>query len=96
MPGPQFPLYMIGAKMLETFPLVPLVDNLGLGIALMSYNGQLCWGFNADYELVPDLEVFKGFIIESFAALKEAAGEAQEEGTRTDEAPLQIVPQPQS
>jgi diacylglycerol O-acyltransferase len=96
VPGPQFPLYMTGARMLEAYPLVPLVDNLGLGIALMSYNGHLCWGFNADYELVPDLEVFKGFIVEAFEAIKEAAGaDAREKSSSGEEdAPLQIVPQP--
>jgi len=94
VPGPQFPLYMTGAKMLEAFPLVPLVDNLGLGVALMSYDGRLCWGFNADYELVPDLEIFKEFILESFAALKEAAGAsvAEQDVGSDGEVPLQVVP----
>ena len=46
-------MYLLGARMLEIYPLVPLIDNLGLGIALFSYDGQLCWGFNADYDLVP-------------------------------------------
>ena len=55
VPGPQFPLYSLGAEMIESYPHVPLIDNLGLGIALMSYNGKLCWGFNADYDLIPDL-----------------------------------------
>lgn len=94
VPGPQIPLYMLGARMLETYPLVPLVDNLGLGIALMSYDGKLCWGFNADYDLVPDLEVFQGFVREAFAALREAAGTEVlvSEAEAGQEPPLQIVP----
>ena len=55
--------------MLECYPHVPLTDRLGLGIALMSYNGKLCWGFNADYDLVPDLREFVGAIEASFAEL---------------------------
>ena len=58
VPGPQFPLYLLGAEMLEMFPAVPLLENVGIGVALISYNGRLCWGFNADAELVPDLDVF--------------------------------------
>ncbi|NNL64841.1 MAG: wax ester/triacylglycerol synthase family O-acyltransferase [Myxococcales bacterium] len=58
VPGPQFPMYMLGAKLLEIYPHVPLMDNLGLGLALMSYDGQLHWGFNADYDVVPDLHDF--------------------------------------
>jgi hypothetical protein len=62
-------MYMQGAEMLECYPHVPLTDRLGLGIALMSYNGKLCWGFNADYDLVPDLREFVGAIETSFAEL---------------------------
>ncbi len=58
VPGPQVPLYLLGAKMEQIYPYVPLADNLGLGIALFSYDGTLAWGFNADYELVPDLDQF--------------------------------------
>ena len=94
VPGPQIPLYMLGARMLETYPLVPLVDNLGLGIALMSYDGKLCWGFNADYDLVPDLEIFQGFVREAFDALREAAGAEMllAPADAGQEPPLQIVP----
>jgi len=78
VPGPQFPMYMLGAEMEESFPHVPLTDSLGLGIALMSYNGKLCWGFNADYDLVPDLPVFLNAIRDSFAELQELAERSAE------------------
>jgi WS/DGAT/MGAT family acyltransferase len=74
VPGPQVPLYLLGARMVEIYPYVPLADNLGLGIALFSYDGALAWGFNADYELVPDLDQFVLAIRDSFQALREAAG----------------------
>ena len=73
VPGPQAPMYMLGAEMLECFPNVPLTDRLGLGIALMSYNGRLCWGFNADYDLVPDLREFVAAIDASFVELMDLA-----------------------
>jgi len=74
VPGPQFPLYMLGAKLLAMIPQVPLVENVGLGIALMSYDGRVFFGFTADYELVPDLDAFVELIGESFAELAAVAG----------------------
>jgi hypothetical protein len=73
VPGPQFPLYTLGAEMLAGYAQVPLLRNVGLGIALVSYNGCVCWGFNADLGLVPDLADFVGAIRNSFARLAEAA-----------------------
>ena len=58
VPGPQFPLYLRGARLLELYPQVPLLDGLGLGIALASYDGFVHWGFNSDPDLVPDADVF--------------------------------------
>jgi WS/DGAT/MGAT family acyltransferase len=55
VPGPRTPFYLLGARMLETYPLVPLLGTLGLGIALLSYERTLAWGFVADRDLVPDL-----------------------------------------
>lgn len=74
VPGPQFPLYLLGSPMLDVFPHVPLVDNLGLGVALMSYNGRICWGFNADYDLVPDLRAFVEGTNDAFLELRKYAG----------------------
>ncbi|MBM4270514.1 MAG: wax ester/triacylglycerol synthase family O-acyltransferase [Deltaproteobacteria bacterium] len=75
VPGPQFPIYMAGARLLETFPLVPLIDNLGLVIGQMSYDGKLCWGFNADYDLIPDLAAIVRATAEAFSELLTLAGE---------------------
>ena len=73
VPGPQFPMYMGGAKMLEVFPHVPLAGNLGLGIALLSYDGRIHWGFNADYDVVPDLEDFVADTRDALAELLRSA-----------------------
>jgi WS/DGAT/MGAT family acyltransferase len=55
VPGPSFPVYVLGARMLACYPVVPLFKNQGLGVALFSYDGRLHWGFNADWDVVPDL-----------------------------------------
>ena len=74
VPGPQFPLYLQGAELEAIYPQVPLLDGLGLGIALMSYNGRVCWGFNSDPDIVPDVEDFAKQIAKSFERVAAAAG----------------------
>jgi diacylglycerol O-acyltransferase / wax synthase len=74
VPGPQIPLYLLGARMREIYPQVPVTDHLGLSVALFSYDGRLCWGFNADDVLVPDLERFTAHVAEAFQALRRSAG----------------------
>jgi WS/DGAT/MGAT family acyltransferase len=73
VPGPQQPMYMLGARLLEVYPHVPLVDGLGLGIALMSYDGQMHWGINADRDMVPDLHSFIEDLEASFVELRALA-----------------------
>jgi len=73
VPGPQQTLYLLGAPMLAGYPQVPLFVRQGLAVALLSYAGKLHWGFNADWDLVPDLERFTDFVEESFAELRGAA-----------------------
>ena len=73
VPGPPVPLYLAGALMLAAYPLVPLFSNQGLGIALFSYAGKLFWGLNADWETLPDIDVFADAIEASFAELLGAA-----------------------
>jgi len=74
IPGPQQPLYLLDARMTDSFPMVPLFTHQGLGIALFSYDGGLYWGFNADLDLVPDLTTFVEAADRSFAELVKAAG----------------------
>ena len=96
VPGPQAPLFLLGSHMKECYPMVPIMEGLGLGIALFSYDGKLCWGFNADYELVPDLDRFVTFTRESFADLLAASGEppALSEGPPPPAAPPPATPAP--
>ena len=51
VPGPQIPLYLLGARMVETYPMVPLFSSQGLGIALFSYAGGLYWGVVCDWAI---------------------------------------------
>jgi len=74
VPGPGVPLFVLGARMLEAFPLVPIVGNLSVGVAALSYGGQLTVGLLADPDACPDLEVFAAGISDSFSALVSAAG----------------------
>jgi WS/DGAT/MGAT family acyltransferase len=69
IPGPPIPVYMLGARMLEIHPVVPLASNQALGIALFSYAGSLCWGFNADWEALPDLHEIVTGVVEEFEGL---------------------------
>ncbi len=72
VPGPQFPLYLLEAEMLESYALVPLWYGHGVGVALFSYAGQVYWGFNADYEIVPDVDAFAAAMEASFDELYDA------------------------
>ncbi|MGI8715408.1 MAG: WS/DGAT/MGAT family O-acyltransferase [Solirubrobacteraceae bacterium] len=74
VPGPQIPLYMLGREMDAMFPMVPLAANQALGIAIMSYNGQLNFGLNADYGALPDLEALADELRASIDELVAAAG----------------------
>jgi WS/DGAT/MGAT family acyltransferase len=82
VPGPQFPLYMQGARMLAMYPQAPLLHNLGLVIALISYDGKVCWGCNADPKLVPDLAIFLAAVRRSQARVLAAAGAEPAEAPR--------------
>ena len=56
VPGPQFPLYLLGREMEEIIPIAFLPENHALAIAIMSYNGKVDFGLLADYDAMPDLE----------------------------------------
>jgi WS/DGAT/MGAT family acyltransferase len=74
VPGPQFPVYMLGARMTGCYPLVPLFNGQALGVAIFSYDGSVAWGFNADWDAVPDLhELVEAVDAEMAALVGEAA-----------------------
>ncbi|GAA3244586.1 wax ester/triacylglycerol synthase family O-acyltransferase [Pseudonocardia petroleophila] len=69
VPGPQFPLYAAGARMLEMFPVVPLAKGQALAIGLTSYDGGVYYGFNGDRDAMPDVEVLAGLVDEALDEL---------------------------
>lgn len=69
VPGPQIPLYTLGREMQAVYPVVPLADNTTIGVALLSYNGKVCFGLLGDYDTAPDLEVLAEGIEKSLAEL---------------------------
>jgi WS/DGAT/MGAT family acyltransferase len=79
VPGPQFPLYMLGRELEAMYPMVPLAENQALGVAIMSYNGQINFGLNADYDIIRDLEALADELRASIEELFAAAGEAPED-----------------
>lgn len=73
VPGPQFPLYLLGREMERIVPIAFLPENHALAIAIMSYNGKVDFGLLADYDAMPDLEAFGGYLDQSLAELLKAA-----------------------
>ena len=61
--------------MRRILPLVPLFADHAIGMAIVSYDGELVFGINADYTAMPDLEVFVGALHDEFASLLALAHE---------------------
>src|SRR5271156_4135426 len=73
VPGPQFPLYAVGRKMLRAFPYVPLGGQIRIGIAIFSYNGEVNFGITGDYDTTPDLDVLSAGIEDGMAQMVKLA-----------------------
>jgi len=74
VPGPQFPLYVLGRRLQVLYPVVPLARRQALGIAVMSYDGHLGWGLLGDYDALPDLETIAADLEWAISSLSRAAG----------------------
>lgn len=73
VPGPQFPLYLLGHEMLRWYPYVPVGGEMAVNCAILSYNGTVYFGFSGDVHAAPDLGRLETFLEQSFAELREAA-----------------------
>jgi diacylglycerol O-acyltransferase / wax synthase len=69
VPGPQFPLYVLGRRMLEAYPVAFLPQHHALAIAIMSYNGQMNFGLLGDLDALPDIDVLGESIAAELATL---------------------------
>jgi len=74
VPGPPTPLFLLGARLLEAYPFVPLAGNLTMGLAVLSYDGSLALGVLADPATCPDAAVFAHGVEADLDALVVAAG----------------------
>jgi WS/DGAT/MGAT family acyltransferase len=74
VPGPQFPLYVLGRRLQVLYPVVPLAQRQALGIAVMSYDGHLAFGLLADYDALPELEAIAQDLRWAMGSLARAAG----------------------
>jgi WS/DGAT/MGAT family acyltransferase len=73
IPGPQFPLYVLGRRLDDLLPLAFLPANHALAIAIMSYDGGIDYGLLGDYDALPDIDVIAEGIEASLAELLQAA-----------------------
>src|SRR5262245_23584921 len=90
VPGPQFPLYMQGARLRALYPQAPLLDGMGLAIGLISYDGRVHWGIISDPDLVPDTDAFVERLRKALGRLAELAELAPAAGPSRD-APVPSV-----
>ena len=74
VPGPQVPLYIGGARLLASYPIMPLAEAMGLSIAVTSLAGTMAFGITADWDTLPDVEVLAEEMAESLRQLRKAAG----------------------
>jgi diacylglycerol O-acyltransferase / wax synthase len=75
VPGPQFPLYVLGRRMLEVYPVAFLPQHHALAIAIMSYDGQMNYGLLGDFDALPDINLLGERIAEELATLVSLARE---------------------
>jgi diacylglycerol O-acyltransferase / wax synthase len=73
IPGPQFPLYLLGRELEAIFPMVPLAKRQAVCFGIFSYNGQVNFGLVGDYDAMPDLDLLAQDLEESLAELETAA-----------------------
>lgn len=73
VPGPQFPLYVLGRRMLDIFPMVPLAKNQSVCVGIMSYDGKVDFGLIGDYESMTHLESLAGELEATLAELAATA-----------------------
>jgi WS/DGAT/MGAT family acyltransferase len=75
VPGPPVPLWLLGARLEEAYPMAPLFDNQAVVFALFSYAGGLFWGISAEWDEVPDLHELVEAVGSELAALRRCADE---------------------
>jgi diacylglycerol O-acyltransferase len=73
VPGPQHPLYAAGARMLASYPVMPLAKGQAVSIGLTSYDGKVYYGLNADRDAMSDVDVLAQCLVDALAELGSGA-----------------------
>ena len=76
VPGPQFPLYVLGREILQAYPVAFLPESHALAIAIMSYNGQMNFGLLGDFDALPDIDSIGESIARELSTLVSLARES--------------------
>jgi diacylglycerol O-acyltransferase / wax synthase len=71
VPGPQVPLYLLGHKLLQCYPYVPVGGEMAVNCAILSYNGTVYFGFSGDKHAAPDLRLLEKLLQQSFTELRQ-------------------------
>lgn len=87
VPGPQFPLYINGHKLISISGTAPLFDGLGLIISVFSYNGLLTISPTADVNSMPDVGTFSRFLREAANELEAAVLERGKRQPKAEDTP---------
>jgi diacylglycerol O-acyltransferase len=92
VPGPQYPLYAAGRRLLEAFPYVPLGGRVRVGVAIFSYDGALNFGVTGDYDTAHDVDVLCEGIEMGMSELVRLA--TPRHAARTSKTPRPAKPRP--
>ena len=82
VPGPQFPMYLAGAEMVQTYPVPPLLPGFSLSVGVTSYDGAVHYGITADRDALPDIEVLGQCVREALDELVDTASETRPRAPR--------------
>jgi diacylglycerol O-acyltransferase / wax synthase len=92
VPGPQLPVYCMGARLLGAFPFTPLAANHGYGVGVTSLDGWMNFGFTADYDTVPDVDLLPGFLVAALEELDACADAVSERRRAMERPPGTVTP----
>lgn len=82
VPGPQFPMFLAGAEMVQTYPVPPLLPGFSLSVGVTSYDGGVYYGISADRDALPDVELLGQCVAEALEELVETASESRRRAPR--------------
>ncbi len=82
VPGPQFPMYLAGAEMVETYPVPPLFPGFSISVGVTSYDGAVYYGVSADRDALPDIELLGQCVREALDELVDSASDSRARAPR--------------